>query len=282
MFDKFLSNRNVIRETMARPKAAENKIDTNSWMTTYTDLMTLLLTFFVLLLSLSVMDSRKKREALNSLVGAFGFKPGAQSVIGSDKGLNVTVGSAPLTEEEIRFERLQNISFKNGLESEMVVTKEGERIIITLSNKVLFKPEADEIDQSRLPFLTELAAVLREVPRLVELRGYADPTEMLLDPEDFKKRMMLSSRRAHALYLFFGSKGGVEPGKMVAHGFGTVPPKRASPGMKEGFNRQVEIICDYRTKIPRTLRDGERSKGFLLDFKGFLFGLENHGNGRKP
>jgi chemotaxis protein MotB len=267
---------------MARPKATENKIDTNSWMTTYTDLMTLLLTFFVLLLSLSVMDSRKKREALNSLVGAFGFKPGAQSVIGATKGLNVTVGSAPLTEEEIRFERLQNISFKNGLESEMVVTKEGERIIIALSNKVLFKPESDEIDQSRWPFLTELAGVLREVPRRVELRGYADPTEMLLDPEDFKKRMMLSSRRAHALFGFFGSKGRVDPGKMVAHGFGAVPPKRAGPGAKDGFNRQVEFICDYRTKIPYKMREGDGQRGFLLDFKGFLFGLKDNGNKPKP
>lgn len=270
------------RETMSRPKKTENKINTNSWMTTYTDLMTLLLTFFVLLLSLSTMDSRKKREALNSLVGAFGFKPGAHSVIGSDKGLNVTVGSAPLTQEEVRFERLQNISFKNGFESEMVVTKEGERIIIALSNKVLFKTETDEIDQSRLPFLTEIAGVLQEVPRLVELRGYADPTEMLLDPEDFKKRMMLSSRRAHAIYRFLGSHGGVDPGKFVAHGFGTVPPKRASPGMKEGFNRQVEIICDYRTKIPRSLREGGRPRGFLLDFKGFLFGLTDNGNKPKP
>ena len=267
---------------MPRPKVTENKIDTNSWMTTYTDLMTLLLTFFVLLLSLSTMDSRKKRDALNSLVGAFGFKPGAHSVIGSDKGLNVTVGSAPLTEEEVRFERLRNISFMNGLETEMVVTNEGERIIIALSNKVLFKSESDEIDQSRWPFLTELAEVLREVPRLVELRGYTDPTEMLLDREDFKKRMMLSSRRAHAVYRFFGSQGGVELGKMVAHGFGTVPPKRAGPGMKDGFNRQVEIICDYRTKIPRTLREGGGPRGFLLDFKGFLFGLKDNGNESKP
>jgi chemotaxis protein MotB len=267
---------------MPKPKKPGNKIDTNSWMTTYTDLMTLLLTFFVLLLSLSVMDHRKKREALNSLVGAFGFKPGAHSVIGAENGINVTVGSAPISDEEFRFEWLQNISFKNGLESEVVVTKEGERIIIALSNKVLFNPESDKIDQRRLAFLSELAGVLREVPRLVELRGYADPTEMLLDPEDFKKRMMLSSRRAQAVYQFFKTQGGVESGKMVAHGFGTAPPKRARPGIKDGFNRQVEIICDYRTTIPRSLREGGGPRKFLLDFKGFIFGLEDDGHKPKP
>jgi chemotaxis protein MotB len=267
---------------MARSKKAENKINTNGWMTTYTDLMTLLLTFFVLLLSLSVIDSRKKRDALNSLVGAFGFKSGAQSVIGSAKGINVTVGSAPLSKEEVNFESLKNISFKNGFESEMMVTREGERIIIALSNKVLFRPESDELDERRLAFLSELADVLREVPRLVELRGYADPTEMLLDPEGFKKRMLLSSRRAHNAYKFFETRGDVDPGKMVAHGFGTVPPMRASPGEKSGFNRQVEIICDYRAKIPRALRDGRGAKGFLVDFKGFLFGLKDDGRKSGP
>ena len=215
-------------------------------------------------------------------MGAFGFKPGAQSVIGSEKGLNVTVGSAPLSEEEIRFERLQNISFKNGLESEMVVKREGDRIIIALSNKVLFKQESDEIDPNRWPFLSELAGVLRDVPRLVELRGYADPTEMLLDSEDFKKRMMLSSRRAHAVYHFFETQGEVDPGKMVAHGFGTLPPKRGSPGIKDGFNRQVEIVCDYRTTIPRNLREGGDRRGFHLDFKGFLFGLGDDGHEPRP
>ena len=160
--------------------------------------------------------------------------------------------------------------------------KEGEKIIIALSNKVLFKQESDQIDQSRRPFLSELSGFLREMPGLVELRGYADPTEMLLDPEDFKARMMLSSRRAHAVYRFLKTQGGVEPGKMVAHGFGTVPPKRASPGMKDGFNRQVEIICDYRNKIPYKMREGDGRRGFLLDFKGFLFGLKNHDDKPKP
>ncbi|RLB14628.1 MAG: flagellar motor protein MotB, partial [Deltaproteobacteria bacterium] len=74
---------------MAKKKQEQSQ-NTNSWLTTYTDLMILLLTFFVLLISISVVDANKQRVALNSLVGAFGFKPGGHSVIGVKKGMNIT------------------------------------------------------------------------------------------------------------------------------------------------------------------------------------------------
>jgi len=60
-------------------KQPEQRINSNAWITTYTDLMTLLLTFFVLLLSMAVITEEKRMVALNSVTGAFGFKPGAQS-----------------------------------------------------------------------------------------------------------------------------------------------------------------------------------------------------------
>ena len=73
---------------MATKKKQNVTLDPNAWMSTYTDLMILLLTFFVLLLSLSSIDKKRKRVALNSLVGAFGFKPGGQSILGKPKGLD--------------------------------------------------------------------------------------------------------------------------------------------------------------------------------------------------
>ena len=121
-------------------------MDTNSWMTTYTDLMILLLTFFVLLLSLSIIDKERKKVALNSLVGAFGFKPGAQSIIGSPKGVNITKGSSPMTKEMISFERLRNIVLRNDLDSNIQMVQERERIILSIKDNVFFKPRSAEID----------------------------------------------------------------------------------------------------------------------------------------
>ncbi len=46
------------------------------WMATFSDMMTLLLTFFVLLLSMSSMDQKSVKEAIGSLQGALGVLQG--------------------------------------------------------------------------------------------------------------------------------------------------------------------------------------------------------------
>ncbi|HDG98676.1 MAG TPA: hypothetical protein ENG73_11020 [Desulfobacterales bacterium] len=257
---------------MAKVKEEEQQ-NTNSWITTYTDLMTLLLTFFVLLISMSVVDPMRQRVALNSLVGAFGFKPGGHSVIGVKKGMNITVGAAPLQKEQVDFERLRNITFRNGLQADVEVQTEGEKIVITLNNRVLFPHGSSTLSDKGKNYLKQLAPVLRQVPGLVELRGYADPTEVLFDQNKLKKGAIISTKRAVAVYRYLNKIGKIPHKKMVAHGFGVQSQKKPAIKGTTNFNRQVKIICDYRASIPYRVKRGEKKKSYYLDFKGFFFKL---------
>jgi len=63
----------------------------------------------------------------------------------------------------------------------------------------------------------------------------------------------------------------------VAHGFGANSEERRRPKRSMVFNRQVDIIVNYREKIPYRIRRPE-SKGSFLDFKGFLFRIPGHEN----
>jgi len=258
---------------MAKKKQEQSQ-NTNSWLTTYTDLMILLLTFFVLLISISVVDVNKQRVALNSLVGAFGFKPGGHSVIGVKKGMNITVGAAPLQREQVDFERLRNITFRNGMQADVEIQTEGEKIVISLSDRVLFGHGSTELSEKGKRFLLQLAPVLKQVPGLVEMRGYADPTEVLFDTQKLRKAALLSSRRALAVYHYLNKKGKLPHKKMVAHGFGIKERKQEVIRGSINFNRQVEIICDYRASIPYRVKSGEQRKSYYLDFKGFFFKLK--------
>src|SRR5210317_980170 len=54
------------------------------WLITYSDLITLLLTFFILLMSMADLDPVRFTEASNSLKGAFGIRPrppGSETII---------------------------------------------------------------------------------------------------------------------------------------------------------------------------------------------------------
>jgi chemotaxis protein MotB len=254
---------------MVVEKKPEEKMNTNAWMTTYTDLMTLLLTFFVLLLSMAVITEEKRLVALNSVTGAFGFKPGAHSILGSPKGLNVTVGGAPMKKEEVDFEMMRNIELKNALKNDMALIKEEERIIISLSNRVLFGPGSSQIDPNRLAFLSELREVLKESPSRIELRGYVATSEMVFDKDRMKTSMMLSSGRAFAVFNFFAEAGQIPAKRIVAHGFGTNAAKKGNVKEEHETNRQVEIILDYRERVPYGLSRPWRNS--FLDFKGFFF-----------
>ena len=255
---------------MAKKKKEEAKINTNAWMTTYTDLMTLLLTFFVLLLSLSIIDQERKLKAINSLVGAFGFKPGALSILGEPKGLNITMGTAPMRKEEISFEQLRNIALKNGLETDLTMIKEQERVVINIDEKVLFDSGSTEINPKNIAFLTEFSDVLREDGSRIEMRGFAANSEIVFDQDPFMRAMVLSSKRAFAVYKFLAFQGKIPLERMVAHGFGVPNTGTGSPNDKSLHRRQVKIILDYRDRVPYHLKS-RKEKGSFLDFKGFFF-----------
>ena len=251
---------------MAKRKKIITSLDSNAWMSTYTDLMILLLTFFVLLLSLSTIDKKRNRLALNSLVGAFGFKPGGQSILGKEKGVNITTNSPPIVEEDIQFERLRNIALKHSLESELTMNRQLDRTVITLQNKVLFEHNSSELMEENKDFLSELIEILKEGTQLIELRGYCDSSESILEKNPYKDSMILSSKRAIAMFDFFVEEG-LSPGDIVAHGFGLNSPGTSK---ESSMNRQVEIILDNREKVPFRMRK-QKDKGGFLDFKGFFF-----------
>lgn len=250
-------------------KNKESKKDTNAWMTTYTDLMILLLTFFVLLLSMSIVTDEKKLVALNSLTGAFGFKPGGHSIIGSLKGVNITMGAAPMKEEVVDFERMRNLIIKNALDPNVNVIKDLQRTVIRLDDRVLFERASSEIKAEYTTFLGDLGEIIKGSLHSIELRGFCAPSETAFDDQPFKTSMILSTKRAFAVLEFFREKSEIPAERMVAHGFGSNASRKGSIREKNELGRQVEIILDYRTPVPHRLKRSKRDP--LLDFKGFLF-----------
>lgn len=244
-------------------------VDTNAWMTTYTDLMILLLTFFVLLLTMATTTEKKRLDALNSLTGAFGFKQGGHAIIGSPKGVNITIGSAPMTEEAVEFEKIQNMIAKNALDPDVNVIREPERLVISLNNTILFDHGSSEINPAGIGLLEELGRCFKESAHAIELRGYCATSEIALDAAPLKKAAMLSTQRAFAVFRLFEKRLGIPPEKLVAHGFGNNTSTRGGAKKDHSVQRQVEIVLDYRDPVPYRLKNPKRDT--LLDFKGFLF-----------
>jgi chemotaxis protein MotB len=80
---------------MAKRKAEEASGGSPAWMSTFSDLMNLLLCFFVLLFSMSTIDSQKFQELSAALAATFSVLPSGGSVL-TDSGVLISSGASQL------------------------------------------------------------------------------------------------------------------------------------------------------------------------------------------
>ena len=86
---------------MAKKKQDDAPAGSPAWMATFSDLMNLLLCFFVLLFSMSSVDAAKFNEVLASLQSSFSILPSGGSTIG--EGEMVGNGISQLKELDVYF-----------------------------------------------------------------------------------------------------------------------------------------------------------------------------------
>lgn len=249
--------------------------DSAGWLTTYTDLTTLLMTFFVLLLSMSVMDENRKREVLNSLVGAFGILPAGRSPIGKPKGIDVRKPSSPMeATNPLNFELLKEITFQNNLDTEVQLSREGDKFLLRINERVLFQPGTVTLRPEMQAYLSVLAARLREADRDVEVRGHTDPYEDLSGKFGPNHEWVLATQRAQAVSRYLEQQG-LATDRISSHGFASYWPLVDS--LKYPYlrykNSRVEIVMGRNETLPTNLIKKTPRPIPFFRYKNFWFQL---------
>ena len=145
------------------------------WMVTYGDLMSLLLTFFVLLLSFSVMEENKITQAITSVKRALNVLPKSDAVVQIMKSKQ---GKSSSTSRQLarlarELKRLMLIQGQAGT-IKVEFDKQGG-LKISLPNNVLFDLGRAELKPEAFGILRDIAALLLDVPeKFIEVRGHTD------------------------------------------------------------------------------------------------------------
>jgi chemotaxis protein MotB len=243
---------------------------TGSWMTTFTNLVILLLAFFVVLVVMSEPTEEKVMAGMSSLFGAFGISPEGLSPTSSTLARDITTDEPPIARTRIVQARLQEALAANGLLSGVEIRREGERVIVSLGERVLFEFGSSRLKDGGVPFLRDLGELIDSEEGQVEMRGYADPSETVFSEDPLMEAYDLSIRRVLLVRRLLEKDGGVEEGRLTAHGFGTRPGPRKASEPEAWRGSQVEIILDYSTPLPYRIRSAKNRPPFL-EYKGFLF-----------
>ena len=223
-----------------------------AWMTTFADLVTLLLTFFVLLLSMANMEEIKFAEASASVRAAFGAhsQPAPSKfsipVIPSppeSKFAPIQTESALKVYKQIQ-SQLKQVNVPDDIE---LIKKEDDTIILRINDSILFKQGSAVVSPTAYPTLRSLADIIRPIPMRLRIEGHTDSTPV-------SKRKIgnwnLSVDRAVAIMRFFKKSDLLPLDRMAAIGYGADRPivPNTTPQNKTK-NRRVDFVLRTNNNI---------------------------------
>ncbi len=213
------------------------------WVLTFGDMMSLLLTFFILLLSFASMDKpRDFQEAIISIKGAFG-------VMSEDLQM-VRIQAAPVRmrrpnkEAEDQARRVQRGLQVMGLQRDVKFTyDQAGGVKISLPAGILFPTGGAELRTEAYTMLDNLGGLLSELPDAAfEIRGHTDSTP-IGDTSVYRDNHDLSYARADAVARYLQRTSGVSLQQLQIVGCGDGQPI-ATNTTEAGrqANRRVDIL----------------------------------------
>jgi chemotaxis protein MotB len=263
-----------------KKKEEEPAAGSPAWMSTFSDLMNLLLCFFVLLFSMSSLDVEKWQQVAASFSESFSIFSGGASAIGDgilisngvsqlnqlDDYINSTGKSADsdeqvedlkefeeeqLAESEKLAEQIEEAVDESEFANEIDVDFTSQYVSLTLNGALLFDSGSADLKEEAKPLMDKIGQILtRYAKSTIEIEGHTD--NVPIHNAKYADNNELSSFRALSVFNYFMETTFLDPAKIKHSGRGEyVPVADNSTPEGRAQNRRVEI------KIYHSLSAGE-------------------------
>lgn len=263
---------------MANRKPDEPPKGAPAWQTTFSDLMNLLLCFFVLLFSMSTVDEVKQEKVVASFNQMFSVFEGGAQAIGDgmlisngvsqlnelDEFINSTgkmedgemvsedvaesvaeaqeaMEEAQMEESEKLAEKIQEALDEKDMADEVDVAFTAQFVQLTLKGALLFDSGSVLLKEEAKPVLDQVGLILeRYAEGTIEIEGHTDNVPM--SGAKYSNNDELSSGRALSVFNYILSITNLDPANVKHAGRGEYLPV-ADNATPEGRakNRRVEI-----------------------------------------
>ncbi|MED5508705.1 MAG: flagellar motor protein MotB [Pseudomonadota bacterium] len=248
-----------------------------AYMATFADLMSLLMCFFVLLLSFAEIDALKYKMVVKSLENAFGvqrevpkdeipegtsiiaqeFSPGEPKptplkVVRQDtmdetrEQLKVTADAEQLAQQQVKEVAEETQEFREALEQEIkdgliVVESQFSRIVIRIREKGSFPSGDARLNPGFVPILGKIHDVLLNTDGRVAVAGHTD--NVPINTARYRSNWELSTSRATSVVHELLAPGQIPAERFVLEGYADTKPLVPNDTIENrAKNRRVEII----------------------------------------
>lgn len=245
-------------------KKDKKQEELGNWMDTYGDMVTLLLCFFVLLYSMSSVDSEKWKIIVQSF-NPEAFAETEQLLLEAkvQQGNQELSGNPPMADEneEITdfdelYVVLKRVVEERNMQDSVEITRGDGFTFISFRDKVFFDGDSSVLRQEGKAVLDQFSSVIsraRQSIREVEILGHTSqgtPDK----PNNIRNDRMLSAQRSAEVVIYLQSRGAVSPEKLVASSYGQFRPIAAFDTAEgRARNRRVEILITKNDAVEKSL-----------------------------
>ncbi|MCQ2517381.1 MAG: flagellar motor protein MotB [Lachnospiraceae bacterium] len=257
---------------MAKRKEEAPPAGAPAWMATFSDLMNLLLCFFVLLFSMSTVDAQKFELVAASFANTFSIFTAGGQAIGDgmmisngvsqlnelDSYINST-GKANDSDQEIPKDALEEFEEKklgeseevaelveealaeSGISDEVNVSFNSQYVLLTMNGALLFDSGSAELKKDSQDIMVQVTKILEKYNAgVIEVEGHTDNVPM--SGNRYADNDELSSARAITVFKFITANSTINPADIKHSGRGEyVPVADNSTPEGRALNRRVEI-----------------------------------------
>ncbi len=263
---------------MARKKKEEGSKGSPAWMSTFSDLMNLLLCFFVLLYSMSTVDAEKFQEVIASLQSSVSILPSGGASIGEGQMISAGVRQLEfldsyyseiansktddaneentqdgtnnvyeaykeqeLAESEQMASEIQDAVKQSGIDEQVDIDFNSEYVQLNLSGAILFETGQSDLMTEAYPLMDKIDTILEKYKdNLIEVEGHTD--NVPIHNSKYPDNNVLSMYRALSVADYMRGATNIEPSHIKSSGRGDyIPVADNSTAEGRALNRRVVI-----------------------------------------
>ena len=221
---------------MRKKRRHDDHENTDRWLVSYADFITLLFAFFTTMYAISHVDLGKLERFTGSMKVAFraaGTYPAQTTVI---------EGIKPINYEDVGLEQdVRGLLRKFDIIESFVVTRDDRGVVLSFSDELLFDAGSAELKKEARPLLGVVASIVQKSRRQVIIEGHTD--NMPIGKSRYSSNLELATARAANVFAALLEEHAAGADRMSTAGYGEYRPA-TSNATPEGRarNRRVDIV----------------------------------------
>jgi chemotaxis protein MotB len=220
-----------------RQKHTETE-NSERWLLTYADLITLLLGLFVILYAMSKIDAGKYTEVVSALNGVFGAPKG---ILTGNPSLLESPASALLSEKQKIAQEIRSVLRLDERAMPITITENERGVTVHIMEELLFASGSADLKQTSLVAMDTIASVLRSLPNDLRVEGHTD--NVPINTPQFPSNWHLSVARALTVAYYLIQRHGLTQERVSVVGYSEFKPLAPNDNAENrSRNRRVDIV----------------------------------------